>query len=117
MAHGVYPPEPVEAGSWRVFSNGTCSGTKIIDPHGDEVLEVKSLYFTIDSDDSGVGTLNLDIAPVSIAVVSDQPNLHFKCPACLEVLAHVCKPPDTGDDGRDKRKIGERIKRLGFGDT
>jgi hypothetical protein len=86
------PHEPAAPGSWRVFSDGTPDGTRIISPKGEELAHVKAMTYYQDA--TGMGQLTIEILPAEFALKeNDQIEIIFECPKCGESKVHDCNPP------------------------
>jgi hypothetical protein len=85
--------EPYDAeepeGKWRVFSDGTPRGTRVIAPNGKEVRDIRDLSFHIEPNEPG--HLELEIMPAAITLVDALPHMTFVCPNCSKSTEHTCE--------------------------
>jgi hypothetical protein len=85
------PHEP--EGRWRVFTDGSGPGTRVIGPNGYEVKGVASLNFDIDA--RGVGHLTLEVMDAAaITATTPTATVRINCVGCGEMVSqHTCSGP------------------------
>lgn len=88
-------PEGYEhPGKWKVFSDGSGGGTRLIDPFGREVPGIFRITFDIEA--GGVSRLEVAISPglaEMTHISADQVEFEVECPVCGEAHTHKCGPP------------------------
>lgn len=83
---------------WRVFTDGTISGSHIYAPNGQEVLNITSLSLHMEVGEPV--SLSFTVMAPSVAVLSDEyPTIVTECIHCGRADTHHCgsRPPFTSD--------------------
>lgn len=86
-------------GKWKIFSDGSPNGTRLIDPYGREVPGIYRIAFEIEADTfggGGRGVATVELAPMLTDLThisADVVTFTTSCPACGETHSHKCGPP------------------------